>query len=123
MLVLSSWLLIAAALVGLALTSSHFRGSGESRPSTALAAVHGGLAAAGIVLLAVALTRVPGSFTAQGAGAGTLALVLFVLAALGGSYLFLGRHVRGRSLSTPVILIHALVAVVGLFAILSYVYT
>ncbi|MEX2104461.1 MAG: hypothetical protein WD907_03905, partial [Bacilli bacterium] len=67
---------------------------------------HGGVAATGLVLLIIAVL--------QGA-TGTLpltALVLFVIAALGGFVLF-AFHLRGRQLPKGLIYVHGLLAVVA----------
>jgi hypothetical protein len=69
-----------------------------------LALAHGGLAAAGLVALAVEV------FTADLAAG--LPLALFVVAALGGFALF-SFHLRQKALPIPVVVIHAGVAVVA----------
>jgi hypothetical protein len=48
------------------------------------------------------------------------ALVLFIVAALGGFYLF-AQHVQKRALPIPVILVHALIAVIGFLILLVVV--
>lgn len=103
MLTLAVVLFALAALGGLTLALMHRQGRDVPVP---LALVHGVLAAAGLVVLAWA-------WLSQGLGGlATLALVLFVVAALGGFYLF-AQHLQGRTLRLPIILIHGAVAVVA----------
>jgi hypothetical protein len=72
--------------------------------------LHGVVAAAGLVALIVTVTG--GSVSSRA----TIALGGFVVAALGGFYLF-SYHLRKQALPIPLIVIHGLVAVVS-FAIL-----
>jgi hypothetical protein len=51
-----------------------------------------------------------------------LALGLFVLAALGGAYMFFGKHLRGEPLPTPVVIVHGLAAVSGFVVLLIYLF-
>jgi hypothetical protein len=106
-------LFAVAALGGLTMAVIRFRGA--ERPPTGLAVLHGALAAAGIIVLIVGMTQagVPGQ--------ARTALVFFIVAALGGFYLF-AQHMQRKALPIPVILIHALVAVIG-FVILLVVVT
>lgn len=100
-----------AALGGVLLASLHAR---DKMPPLGLALAHGGLAAAGLVLLvASALTDA----TALGATGG-VSVGAFLVAALGGFYVFSRRFVRTRP-AMGVIVVHALVAVIG-FALLLY---
>ncbi|MEO8876837.1 MAG: hypothetical protein ABI461_14685 [Polyangiaceae bacterium] len=75
-----------------------------------VAILHGLLAASGLVALLLAVVN--GTAT----GSAKIALGLFVVAALGGFFLF-SLHLRKRELPIPVVLVHAVVAVVA-FAIL-----
>lgn len=77
----------------------------------ALALAHGVLAATALMMLLVVALG-PG-----GTGLGRTALVIFVVAALGGFYLF-SHHVRGRNLPIPVVVIHGLVAVAAFVTLL-----
>jgi len=96
-----------SAVGGLVLATLHFKKKALPLP---LALLHGLLGAAGLVTLLLAVL-------AGGAPAkASLALGLFLVAALGGFYLF-SFHLRKKTLPSPVVLIHALVAVVA-FAIL-----
>ena len=101
-----------AALGGVAMAVMRFRGA--ERPPTGLALLHGALAAAGIIVLIVAMLSTPNPAQAR------TALVLFIVAALGGFYLF-AQHVQKRALPIPVILVHALIAVIGFLILLVVV--
>lgn len=94
---------VLAALGGLVMALRVF----ADRPiPTPLAIGHGVLGAAGLVALLVAVLAGPG-------GPLLLAgLAVLVVAALGGFYL-LSFHVRGQRHPRAVIVVHALVAVVG----------
>lgn len=102
-------LFAVAALGGLYMAVVRFRGA--ERPPTAIALLHGALAAAGLVALIVAVV---------GGGApeaAKTALVIFIVAALGGFYLF-AQHLSKKALPIPVMVIHALVAVVAFVILL-----
>ena len=101
-----------AALGGVTMAVIRFRGA--ERPPTGLALLHGALAAAGIIVLIVAMLSMPNPAQAR------TALVLFIVAALGGFYLF-AQHVQKRALPIPVILVHALIAVIGFLILLVVV--
>jgi hypothetical protein len=101
-------LFAAAALAGLTLAILRFR---EKPLPLPLALVHGAIAAAGLVSLA--LVAVP-----HGApGSARVALGLFVVAALGGFLLF-SMHLRKRELPIGVVVVHALVAVAAFVLLL-----
>jgi hypothetical protein len=107
-------LLIAlGAVVGLFMAVQHFRG--RTPPRGLVAATHGLLAVAGVVVLLLAV-RESGM-----RGMGQLALCLFAVAALGGLYLAT-LHMDQKRLSSPVIVIHALVAVIAFLMTLTAVY-
>lgn len=75
-----------------------------------LSLLHGALAAAGLIALIVAV----------GEGAGglpTVALVLFVIAALGGFLLF-SMTLRKKQVPIPVVAVHAIVAAVALVVLI-----
>lgn len=95
-----------AALGGLFLAVRHFKGASLPMPVTVL---HGLLAATGLVLLIVAYV--------QGAGNLGLALLLLVLAALGGFFL-VSFHLRGKRAPSPGVVAHAVLAVAGVVALL-----
>jgi hypothetical protein len=91
-----------AALGGLTLVIIRLRG--KPLPPTALALGHGLVAATGVGLL---------TYAAIAAGIPTLAQValgIFVLAALGGFFVFTTYHLKGRPLPIPLILGHGLLA-------------
>ena len=79
-----------------------------------VALLHGGVAAAALVLLAVA------ALGAGGAERARLALGLFVLAALGGFVLF-SFYMRKKQLPMGIMVVHALVAVTAFLILLGAV--
>jgi hypothetical protein len=105
---LAAVLFALAALGGLLMAGMRFKGA--PHPPMPLAVVHGLAAAAGLVTLLLAVTG--GSVS----GHAKAALVVFVLAALGGFTLF-AMHLQRKPLPKPVVLVHGLVAVTG-FALL-----
>jgi hypothetical protein len=102
-----------AAVGGATMAVMHFRG--QTPPRLALAVLHGALAAAGLVVLLVAVMGTGVS------GAPALALGLFVLAALGGFGL-LSFHLRGRSLPNGLVIGHGLLAVVAFLILAAAVF-
>lgn len=96
------------ALGGAFLALRHFTGKSLPMP---VALIHGLLGAVGLVLLVASFMNQ--TLPVQG----SVALVLFLVAALGGFFLFF-KHVSGKKLPSPVVIIHAVVAVVA-FAILA----
>jgi hypothetical protein len=98
-------ILFAIAAVG-GVIMALMRFSGRDYPPAALAVIHGLFAAAGLIALLLIVS---------GAGVASsmrTALLLFVLAALGGFWL-LSYHVKRRALPIPLMVIHALVAVIA----------
>jgi hypothetical protein len=100
-------LFAVAAVGGLIMASIRFRGT---NPPLALALVHGAVAAAGLVAFIVAVLHAP-------AAGPRIALVLFIVAALGGFVLF-ATHLRKKNIPVPLMLIHAVVAVGGFVVLL-----
>jgi hypothetical protein len=100
-------LFAVAAVGGLIMASIRFRGT---NPPLALALVHGAVAAAGLVALIVAVLH-------ASASGPRIALVLFIVAALGGFVLF-ATHLRKKNIPVPLMLIHAVVAVGGFVVLL-----
>jgi hypothetical protein len=98
-----------AALGGLVLATQHFKKAPLSMP---LALVHGLLAATALVLLLISVVQGTTIANAQ------VALVLFIVAALGGFFLF-SHHVRNKPLPSPVVVIHALAAVIAFLLLLA----
>jgi hypothetical protein len=98
-----------AALGGLAMATMRFRGA--ERPPTGLALAHGAAAAAGLIALIVAVTSASVPSLAR------TALIVFLVAALGGFYLF-AQHLQKKALPIPVMVIHAGVAVLGFILLL-----
>lgn len=105
-------LFAVAALGGATMAVLHFRG--RAAPPAVLAALHGILAASGLVLLSIAVLRSGVEGTAG------IALGLFLLAALGGFGL-LSFHLRRRRLPNALVLGHGLLAVAG-FLLLLYAF-
>lgn len=105
-----------AALGGLVMAVDRVRG--RPTPNGMLAGAHGVLAGAGVVVYLIALLGAD-----DPPGLGVAALVLFVLAALGGAGLLLGFHLRQQALPIWLLGTHAVVAVVAyvllLFAMLG----
>jgi disulfide bond formation protein DsbB len=103
-----------AAVGGATLATLHFRG--RSPLPMPLALLHGLLAAGGLVLLVVAALTQPGF-----GGLALVSLVIFVIAALGGFYLF-SHHLRARLLPSAVVLIHGGAAVAAFLLLLAYLF-
>jgi hypothetical protein len=115
MLIWSAVLFAIAALGGATLATLHFRG--RTPLPMPLALLHGLLAASGLVLLIVAALTVPAF-----GGLGLAALVIFLIAALGGFYLF-AHHLRGRPLPSAVVLIHGSAAVIAFLLLLGFIFS
>lgn len=98
-------LLVIAALGGVVMAAIRF--SGKDRPPTALAMLHGFLAAAAVTLLIYGAVFVGMPALANGGTA------LLVLAAVGGVFLNLEYHWKNRPLPKGLMVGHALVAVLG----------
>lgn len=98
-----------AAVGGLILAVVRFRG--KPYPPFGLAVVHGLFAAAGLVALILAVAQ------GHAPSRATIALVLFVVAALGGFVLFF-THLRQSALPIWLMVVHALVAVVAFVVLL-----
>jgi glucose uptake protein GlcU len=98
--------LFAIAAAG-GLIMAGIRISSESNPPAWLAMLHGLLAAAGLTLLLFA------AFTVGISSTGVWALVLLIIAALGGVFLNLGYQEKRNLLPKPLMYVHALIAVVG----------
>jgi len=107
----TSCVLIALAAVG-GLVMAIQRFSGTPRPPSWLAMLHGFIAAAGLTLLAYAVATMAVTSLA------IVALVLFLLAALGGVVLNLRFHLHDQPLPIWLVVIHACVAVLGFGSLL-----
>ncbi|MBA2527311.1 MAG: hypothetical protein M3458_05940 [Acidobacteriota bacterium] len=108
-MILAAVLFAIAALGGVAMAV--MRLSGRELPPMGLAIVHGLVAAAGLIALIIVV--VGGTPSTQA----TIALIGFVVAALGGFYLF-SFHLRRQALPIPVVIIHGLVAVISFVVLL-----
>lgn len=97
-----------AAVGGLYLATRHLKGS---PPPIAVALIHGAVAATGLVLLVLYVLQ-------AGDNQALIALVLFLLAALGGFVLF-AKHLKGSALSKGLIAGHATLAVIGFLLLLA----
>jgi hypothetical protein len=100
-----------AAVAGVILAALHF--SGKNLPM-ALALFHGVFAVVGVILLILGIMKLSGAGILGGA------LALFVVAALGGLTLFFGFYLRRKKLSTPIVGLHALFAVIGFLLVIVY---
>ena len=96
-------LFVLTALGGLAMAGIRF--SGNRNPPVWLAMAHGGLAVAGVALLAYAV------LAGDAPAAALWSLVLFLVAAAGGTVLFLAYEWKRELLPTWLVLMHAVVAV------------
>ncbi len=98
-------LFATAALGGVTLALIRFRGS--PLPPAWLGMLHGFIAAAGLNLLAYGvLVEVPPP-------SARWALILFLLAALGGMVMYLGYRAKSKPLPKALVVLHGLVAVSG----------
>lgn len=79
----------------------------DRNPPAWLAMLHGLLAAAGLTLLLF------GAFTVGVSRTGVWALVLLIIAALGGLFLNLGYQEKRKLLPKAVMYVHVLIAVIG----------
>jgi hypothetical protein len=112
-MLLASLVLFAIAAVGGA-TLAVMRLTNRPLP-LALALGHGAIAATGLVVLIAAVVGAAAVGTMLAA-----ALVLFVIAAIGG-FTLLSFHLRKKSLPIPLMLLHGGVAVVAFLVLLSQV--
>ncbi len=108
-LVYAAILFALGALGGLYLAVQSFKGRPLPVP---VAALHGVLGALGLVLLIV------GVVMGMGGGTARIALIVLLIAALGGFYL-LSFHIRKQQHPRAVIVVHALVAVIGFLTLLT----
>ena len=97
-----------AALLGITLAAKHLK---KKDAPISLALVHGLAAAVGLVLLIIAVTQMPS------AGLAGVALVIFIIAALGGFVLF-AMHLMKKPLPRGLMFVHALAAVVAFIILL-----
>jgi hypothetical protein len=114
-MVTAAILFALAAVGGVAMLA--MRLGGTERPPTALAVVHGLLAAAGLVTLIGAAQAAPVPTAVL------VALAGFGLAALGGLALFFLYHLKGRALPVPLMLGHGSVAVLSFLLLMVGVFS
>ena len=98
-------LFLLAALGGLLMAGIRF--GGKRNPPVWLAMAHGGLAVAGVALLAYAVVALTVPAMAL------WSLVLFLVAAAGGTVLFLAYEWDRKLLPTWLVVVHAVIAVIG----------
>jgi hypothetical protein len=110
MLITATILFAIAALGGLTMAFIHFKRN--VNPPDSIVVLHGVMAAAGLIVLAIAVIRMDLS------GLAAWALGIFIFAALGGFFL-LGHHVRKLRLPSAVVVIHAVVAVIAFVLLLA----
>jgi hypothetical protein len=103
-------LFAVAAVGGIVLALIRFKG--KPYPPLGIALVHGAVAAAGLVTLIAVIAQ-----GAAGSSMATTALVLFIVAALGGFALFF-HHLRKVALPIWLVVVHALVAVTAFLILL-----
>ena len=48
--------------------------------------------------------------------------ILFAVAAIGGAYMFLGKHLRGEPLPGKVVILHGVLAVAGFLVLLGFLF-
>jgi len=101
MFVVAAVLFALAAIGGIILAALHLTTKSAPIP---LALLHGLLAATGLVLLIIGVTQM------ASAGLPGIALVIFIIAALGGFVLF-AMHLKRRPLPGGLIVVHGLLAV------------
>ena len=111
---LAAVLLAIAALGGVVMAAMRF--GGRELPPMALALIHGLFAASGLVALILFVVNSNASTLAW------VALVGFVIAALGGFMLF-SHHLRGRALPVNYVVIHGAGAVISFAILLAAIFT
>ncbi len=108
MLVVAAVLFALAALGGIILATLLLK---KNDAPVSLALVHGLAAAVGLVLLIIVVTQMPST------GLAGVALVIFLIAALGGFVLF-AMHLMRKPLPRGLIFVHGLAAVVAFVLLL-----
>ncbi len=107
-------LFLLAALGGVVMAGIRF--GGRRNPPVWLAMAHGGLAVAGVALLAFAVVALSVPAMAM------WSLLLFLVAAGGGTILFLAYEWKRELLPSWLVVVHAVVAVVGFVLLLVAAY-
>jgi hypothetical protein len=111
----TSAILLTISAIGGA-TMAVIRFGGKPHPPAWLAMLHGFLSAAAVTLLLYA------TFTVGLPSIANIALVLFVVAALGGVVLNLNYHWKQVPLPKGIVVVHAAIAVVGYVLLLMAVF-
>lgn len=99
-----------AAVLGLIIATAIFKGKETPKPAVY---AHGAMAAIGLVLFVLYALQNPTNYP-------QLSLILFVVAALGGFYLF-ANDMRKKPGPKPVVIVHALAAVTAFTLLLLFV--
>lgn len=110
MLKLAIALFVLAAVFGLIVLTAILRNKPTPKP---VVFIHGGVAATALLIVIFAAVSSPSA-------APLVSIVLFILAALGGFYLF-ATDMRGKAIPKWVALIHPLVAAAGLISLIYFV--
>lgn len=104
-------LLGIAAILGLTIATAIFQEKETPKP---IVFTHGGLAATGLILLIIYAVQHPADYPLVG-------LIVLIIAAIGGFYLFSKDMKRKKPGPGVVIVIHALAAVSGVILLLYFV--
>lgn len=96
-----------SAVIGITLAAMYQKGKLSLNAATA----HGCFGAVGLILLLIA------AISGKLSGLGVAALVIFVIAAIGGGVLFAG-HLKKGSLLKPLVAVHGAAAIVGFLLLL-----
>ncbi|ELR69653.1 hypothetical protein C900_04878 [Fulvivirga imtechensis AK7] len=99
-----------AAVLGLIIAAAIFKGKETPKPAVY---AHGAIAAIGLVLLVLYALQNPTNYP-------QVSLIIFVIAALGGFYLF-ANDMKKKPGPKPVVIIHALAAVTAFTLLLLFV--
>ena len=113
-------ILALAVVLGGVLAVLHLQTAKRAAPRL-LAALHGLLAIAGLLCLLVALRGPPRGLDQGTSGFGTIAAVLFALAALVGAGLFAAR-VANKRINGFMIGVHATLAISGFVILAAYLF-
>jgi hypothetical protein len=100
-----------AAIAGIILAAFHFA---EKKLPMGIAVFHGLFAIIGLLLL---ILRIMNPVVT---GFLNFALVLLILAAINGLVLFFGFYLRKKKLSSPIVGLHALLAILGFVLVITY---
>lgn len=114
MVTLTIGLFACAAVLGIVLAILHFT---NKKMPLALAVFHGLFAVAAVLMLIVAVMKL------AAAGLLGIALTIFVIAALGGLFLFLVYYLPRKKLPSAIVVLHGLLAVTGFVLLLVFAFS